>query len=128
MEMQELCAKQGCCLHVQIRTCPWRSPLPSAHSQLSPGLPLPRLALVFLLLSISEVLEKLSRVRPAPGSLSPAFLMSPAASPQGKGQRVWRASLLPLLLLPLLIPGEEEGKSAGKIGGAVGTFGTMGHG
>ncbi|XP_040499366.1 natural cytotoxicity triggering receptor 2 [Ursus maritimus] len=35
--MQELCAKQGCCLHIQIRTCPWRSLLPSAHSQLSPA-------------------------------------------------------------------------------------------
>nr|XP_035958104.1 natural cytotoxicity triggering receptor 2 [Halichoerus grypus] len=105
METQELRAKQGCRLHIQLRTCPWRSLLPSACSQPSPGLPLPRLALAFLVLSISEALEELSRVRPAPGSLSPVSPMSPATSPQGKGRRVWRALLLLLLLLPLLIPG-----------------------
>lgn len=129
METQELRAKQGCRLHIQLRTCPWRSLLPSACSQPSPGLPLPRLALAFLILSISEALEELSRVRQASGSLSPVSPMSPATSPQGKGRRVWRALLLLLLLLPLLIPGEGEGKSAGKRGeGAMRTSGTVGCG
>ena len=119
METQEPCTKQGYCLHVWIRNCPWRSRLPSACSQPSPVLPLPSLALAFLILSISEALEELSRVRPAPGFLSPGAPMSFPASPQGKGWRLWRPLLLPLLL-PLLIAGEEEGKSAGRRGGCYG--------
>ncbi|XP_032195790.1 natural cytotoxicity triggering receptor 2-like isoform X3 [Mustela erminea] len=104
METQEPCTKQGYCLHVQIHNCPWRSRLPSACNQPFPALPLPSLALAFLILSISEALEELSRVRPAPGFLFPGAPMSSPASPQGKGGRLWKALLLPLLL-PLLIAG-----------------------
>lgn len=85
-------------------------------SQPSLGLPLPKLALAFLILSISEVPEELSRIRPAPGSLSPAPPMCPAASTRQKGQRAQGAPLLPLLLL-LVVPGEEEAESTGRSGG-----------
>ncbi|XP_029801434.1 LOW QUALITY PROTEIN: natural cytotoxicity triggering receptor 2 [Suricata suricatta] len=42
--------------------------------------------------------------------------MFPAASTRGKGQMVQRALLPPLLLLPLLMSGEEEGESMGRRG------------
>ena len=90
----------------------------------SPGLLLPKLPLAFLILSILEVLGKLRRIRPAPGSLSPASPMSPATSTRGNGHMVQRALLPPLLLLSLLIPGEEEGESLGRRGeGGTGTTG-----
>uniref|UniRef100_A0A8I3NMD0 Ig-like domain-containing protein n=1 Tax=Canis lupus familiaris TaxID=9615 RepID=A0A8I3NMD0_CANLF len=83
-------------LEVPASLCPWptlpKSPTPQAGLGLSHFVHLRRL-------------EELSRVRPAPGSLSPVSPMSPAASTQGKDWMVWKASLLPLLLLPLLIPG-----------------------
>ncbi|XP_025846958.2 natural cytotoxicity triggering receptor 2-like [Vulpes vulpes] len=83
-------------LEVPAFLCPWpalpKSPTPQAVLGLSHFVHLRRL-------------EELSRVRPAPGSLSPVSPMFPAASTQGKDWMVWRAWLLPLLLLPLLIPG-----------------------
>lgn len=102
-------------LEVPASLCPWptlpKSPTPQAGLGLSHFVHLRRL-------------EELSRVRPAPGSLSPVSPMSPAASTQGKDWMVWKASLLPLLLLPLLIPGKEEGSSMGWKGEcAIGTMG-----
>lgn len=80
------------------------SPLPSQVSRSPPR------ALASLLSSVSEALEEASDSGPAPGFLSPVPpTMSSPTSTLEKGHMARRFPSPQLLLLLLLLPGEEKG-------------------